>query len=395
MLFTLWLLLFLLWPKKLSKSRYSTLKNILETFDCLRCPIHCPTAHPESIKPIKQIQTPSRSSSHPVNLPVPPLTSRTRKPTGLQIARQELQKELNKPSSKVNIRRVKELYKRIDELEDRWRKRRGIRKRHRAQRKQLPSEKVLERPIKTSSRPSVSKGRGTSQRPPLSSPKPPKSAFDSQSPSVLPPGVLKKPPEFLLESSPPSRRLTRLQIIRRELDKETSKPSEAINIDKVKELERKKQRLEQEWYNRSRAQKQAWRWRKKVAEMVKEKATGGVGESAGTSGQFESSALDDKTCARCPVHCPPVKNIRGHWKNRLHALLSSILEQLDTRNGSQNPHCTPAGHISRHKDSGRGRSIIPFMQKIARWIYQKIASGRLSQKVKGGLSDNRTDINPS
>jgi hypothetical protein len=308
------------------------------------------------------MQTPSRSSSHPVNLPVPPLTSRTRKPTKLQIARQELQKQLNKPSSKVNIRRVKELYKRIGELEDRWRKRSIGQKRARGRKKQSAAKETPQKPAKSQRRaPSF----------PTVSEKPPK-----------PPAKIK------------TQRLTRLQSVCNQLDKELAKSSEHVNIKKVKELEIRKERLQQEWHNRSRAQKQAWRWRKKMAEMVREKATGGAGESARTSGQFESSALDDKTCARCPVHCPPVKNIRRHWKNRLHALLSGILEQLDTRNGSQDSHGTPAGHISGHKDSGKGGSIISFMQKIARWIYQKWFQSvcfRRYLKVKESPSNNRTD----
>jgi hypothetical protein len=186
--------------------------------------------------------------------------------------------------------------------------------------------------------------------------------------------MFKKPSKSLIKSRP--RKLTRLQIIRRELDKEILKPRVSINIERVKELEKKKERLEQEWHNRSRAQKQAWRWRKKVAEIVREKAIGGVGKSTRTSGQFASSALDDKTCARCPIHCPPVKNIHGHWKNRLHDLLFDdllfdILRQLDTQNASQDPRGTPAEHILGEEDLGRGRVIISFIQKIARWILQK------------------------
>jgi hypothetical protein len=374
MLFTLWLLLFLLCPRKVSKSGYHTLRYILDTFDCLRCPIHCPTAHPESIKPIEQMQTPSRSSSHPVNLPVPPLTSRTRKPTRLQIAHQELQKELNKPSSKVNIKRVKELYKKINELEDRWRKRSVRQKGIRAHKKQPSSEKVWKKPVKTNPRRSTSKHKDTSQKYPTYTIESLQDTFESskaQRPDVLPSPVFKKPSKSSAKSSSRSRKLTRLQIIRRKLDKEISKPSESINIGRVKELEKKKERLEQEWHNRSRAQKQAWRWRKKVDKIVRDKAAEDMIQSTGTSGQFESSAQDKKTCARCPLHCPPVKNIRRHWKNRLHDFLSGILRQLDAQNGSQDPHDTPAGHILGPQDLGIGRLMLSFMQKIARWIYQK------------------------
>jgi hypothetical protein len=339
MLFILWLLLFLLRPKKLNKSGYHTLRHILDTFDCLRCPIHCPTTHQESIKSTKQMQTPSRSSSHPVNPPVPPVTSRTKKPTRLQITRRELQEELNKPSNKVNIKRVKELHKEINELEEKWRERSTRQRRARGQRKR-------------------STDRGTPSKPAKSQRRPP---FFPSAPEKPP-----KPPAKLK-----TRKLTRLQSVCTQIDKELAKPPEHINIKKVKEFEKKKERLEQEWHNRSRAQKQAWRWRKKVAKIVKEKATEGAGESARTSGQFGASALDKKTCTRCPVHCPPVENIRRHWKNKLHDLLSDILRQLDVQNGFQDPHGAPAGHILGPQDLRIGKFMLSFLQKIARWIYQK------------------------
>jgi hypothetical protein len=300
-----------------------------------------------------QKQTSSKSSSHPVNLPVPPLNSRYEKPTRLEIAREELKKELNKPSNQVNIKRVKELHEKIGRLEDLWRgKSRGQKRARRG--KQSICKKVQQKSGKTT-------GYLDSFRHPIALT--PKRLFESHA-------ILK------------SVKFTRLQIICRELDKELSKPSVSVNVERVKELERKKERLEQEWHNRSRAQKQVWRWRKKVAEMVKEKDTKDMVQSAEVSGQPESPALDEETCTRCPVRCPSVESVRGHWKGKLSDFLSDILRRVGGEKGSKNPESGSARGICEFEDSIKKFLKIPFILKIVEWIYRRFVLQYLLKGIK-------------
>jgi hypothetical protein len=268
-------------------------------------------------------------------LPVPPLRSRPGKPTRLEIARQELQKELDKPSEQVNIRRVKELQEKIEELEDRWRKRSMAQKRARKQRKQSLTGKTSQKITKTGRR-----------------------AYSSRS---------------RLRALTESRlgKFTRLQVVRHELARELSKLPEYVNINSVRKLRKKKERLEKEWHNRSRAQKQAWRWRKKVAEIVGQKTTKDVSSpSKALQQQFELSTRDKKICLRCPVHCPPVNNVKGHWKNKLHDFLIAILMQEGTRKGFGNLKNVSETDICNQENSKKG-ILGPFLQKIMKWVYRQ------------------------
>jgi hypothetical protein len=279
---------------------------------------------------------------------VPPLRSRSKKPTKLQIAQEKLQNELNKSSNQINIKLVIELQDEIDKLEAGWRKRRTSQKRVQQRRKQPMVKKSRRKPVKFQK-----------HKTPLAS-------------------VNQKPHAPLPLAKSKTKKLTRLQVLCNQLKKELAKPSEHININRVKELEKRKERLQQEWHNRSRAQKQAWRWRKRVIEILEHKISKDEVKPPEGYGQHSGlPAPDKKICARCPIHCPPVKNIKGHWKNKLCDFLVTVLMQLDAKRDFKDTQGDSEAHISKLGSPIKGSSKTPFTQKITKWIYRY-----LLQKVK-------------
>jgi hypothetical protein len=296
MFFVLWLLLFLLLPRRLKTSELRVQKDTTD-LDCLRCPIHCSHEPQELYKPDKPVVQRQTPSSHPVNKPVPPLKSNFQKLTCLQIVRLELQKELNKPSSQVDIKRVKQLQERMEKLTEKWRIRSKAQKEARKRKEGKTTKKASKKSI-----------RPKKQTPFLSSP--------SQKP-LLPKSGLRK--------------FTKLQLAYSELNKELSKPSKFVDINRVKKLRKEIEKFEQEWHNRSKAQKQAWKWRKKVAGALEQKLTQDRVQYPVISKQrTESSLQDGKTCLGCLIHCPSGKAIKGGWKGKLHRYLSIIIRWLDT-----------------------------------------------------------------
>jgi hypothetical protein len=121
-----------------------------------------------------------------------------------------------------------------------------------------------------------------------------------------------------------------------------------------------------------------------VAEITGQKTSEDKDKSYIDSGQDSGlPVLDKKTCLRCPAHCPLVKNTKGHWKNRLYDFLSAILNQLNAKNGGQELQNVPAGYIFEPEDLKRRFSRTPFVvEKIAEWIFQKCALGRLVKKAR-------------
>jgi hypothetical protein len=355
MLFILWLLLFLLWHRKFNKPRPYSHKSIHDTPDCLKCPLHCPHTPQGIMKPSEEKQTVLRSSSHPVNLPVPPLRSRSGKPTKLQIAREKLQRELNKPSGQINITLVKELQKKIEELEDKWRKKSKTSKRARKRKKQSITKETPRKPVRVRKPPSF-------------------------------PTASKKPPKTLTKSK--SQKLTRLQSVCNLLNKELARPSKHVNINRLKELEKKKERLQQEWHNRSRAQKQAWRWRKKTAEALRQKAIkDSVQYPEASNKQAGLSGLDKRTCLRCPIHCFPVQNIQKHWKNKLYHFLSTILRQPNAKKAQEDSKGASIWYISGSENINERFSEVSFIQKAVRWIQRRCALRYLVQKIEDACGE--------
>jgi hypothetical protein len=160
-----------------------------------------------------------------------------------------------------------------------------------------------------------------------------------------------------------------------------AKPSKLININKIRELIKRKQKLEREWHNRSRAQRQAWGWRRKVAEMARQKYAKDKSQHARIpKQQSELPALDKKICLRCVVHCPVAGNIRWHWMNRLYMFLSTLVAQLDE---SREPEESGIGLVRQvlkaEQISGRFWEVAR-LPKTEWWLPFK--GGALFQKIR-------------
>jgi hypothetical protein len=354
-LFVLWLLLLLLWGKKLNRLGFFKHRDVYKNPECSGCPIHCPPIFYKlhtSVKPTPSI------SSHPINQPEPPSRSTSGKLTQLQIVRLKIQKELNKPSDQVNIKKVRELQKKEEELKEKWRKMSRAQKRAWKRRNKAITRKTVQKSPR-STRPSYPPMRDASE------------------------GVQKQPtslssiPEKLLVSiswaKSGYRKFTRLQLTRNQLKKELSKPSESINIDRVKRLRKRVEKLEQEWHNRSKSQKRAWRWRKRVAEIVKQNLIDKRGQYLEVFQRPSGShKIDRRTCLRCFVHCSSVRKLRGHWKGKFYELLIGILEQLESEKSLKITGGEQNNEISK----------LTFWRKITRWLSFRYISECLFQKIK-------------
>jgi hypothetical protein len=210
-------------------------------------------------------------------------------------------------------------------------------------------------------------------------------------PTTSLPPISVRPP--VLTSKPKLRRPTRLQITRQRLKKELSRPSKSININKVKELEKKIERLEEEWRNRSRAQKRAWRWRKKLYALTTSKTALRDSRIAASPSntfateklqahqQIEQPSLNKTACLFCPLHCPSAKSEYRHWKVKAHIFLLGILKWLNSKQKGQSDGLELHSGCSAVQNIQTQSTKPGFWQKIRKWFYYKTMIKRLFQKM--------------